>query len=235
MAEDIYKDSWQLYKAHTESFCDDIEFYSKFIGHNKALELFAGFGRVTNRLLELGHDLETVEINASFAKFINLSLEKNHITDVLIFESGYKFKRIFAAYNSFCLFADEADIEKFFWRVGELLEVGGKIALNYYHPNYWSEAASSSFEFMGKKVDYLSSFNLSKRYTKRIGIWIDKFYIEDQLFEHKYTTRVYEYEKELLPYLKKNQLRLDDVVNNFNKSENEITEPGWIDFVLEKY
>ncbi len=99
----LYAESWRLYKAHSEKCDEDFVYYLDFCKGFKSLELFAGYGRVTNFLVEHDIDIETVELEAEFAKFIKVNKDKNHITNVLTFNANKPFQRIFAAYNSLCL------------------------------------------------------------------------------------------------------------------------------------
>lgn len=231
--EGVYQSSWKLYKAHTESFFDDIEYYSCFVRDHSALELFAGYGRVTNQLLKFGHCIDTVEIQQEFADFIDLPVKQNHVCDVLSFTTHAQFSRIFSAYNSFCLLVNEVDIYKFFALLSSWLQPQGQISLNYYHPDFWKDAVSSEFNFEGDDVKYMPSYDLSKRKDKRIGEWIDQYQIHEEIITHKYITRIYESEHDLEPFLKGTGLYVSHTIENFGK--RNITEPGWIDFILKKY
>lgn len=230
--DEIYKNGWELYKTHTSTFVDDLEYYSSFIENHCALELFAGFGRVTNPLLARGHKIETVEILNSFSDFIELPENKKHVTNVLTFSPKQQFLRIFAAYNSFCLLTQDSDITIFFRQLEQWLAPGGKASLNYYHPDYWSDAVSDTFTIGGSTIKYTPAFDLSKRKTEKIGVWTDHFEISGQRESFNYMTRIYECADDLLPYLEGTGLRLVGSVENFNV-EN-VKEPGWIDFILEK-
>ena len=58
--QNLYEESWRLYKHHTESFLDDLNYYRSFCQGHKSLEMFAGFGRLANRLASVGIDIETI-------------------------------------------------------------------------------------------------------------------------------------------------------------------------------
>jgi len=228
----LYQNSWELYKAHTESFADDIKYYCEFAGGYKTLELFAGYGRIANQLLSHQQYLEVVEIEPEFAKFIDLQASRKHVCDVLTFEPSHYFERVFAAYNSFCLFVDEADIFRFFQLLDSYLVAGGRASLSYYHPDYWSDAIGYAFEYEGVMIDYVPSFDLSMRETDRTGIWIDSFHYGEQTIVHEYKTKVYETPKDVEKYLDGTSLTLINVVHDFN--QKEVEEPGWQDFIFEK-
>jgi hypothetical protein len=230
----IYTSSWALYKAHTESFDDDIEFYAQFINGYHALELFAGFGRVANRLLAKGHSIETVEILGEFANFINLPSTLNHVCSVLTYKPMQKFKRIYAAYNSFCLLTKDDEISLFFRNLSDWLEPGGLIALSYYHTNVWQDATGKESQFIldNQQITCIHDCDLSKRYSDNIGVWIDRYKHNDETKTFSYVTRVYETPKDLIPFAENAGLKLSDVVVDFNNPN--ISEPGWIDFIFEK-
>ena len=231
--KDLYAQSWDLYKCHTEAFTDDVEYYAQFIDGHHSLELFAGFGRVTNPLTALGHTIDTVELSEHFAKFIKLPVSRNHVGDVLTFQPRQKFNRIYAAYNSFCLLTTEVEIHRFFDNLAAWMPTGGRASLNYYHTDYWAEAVESQIAYRNNvMVKYHSSFDLSARYTDKRGVWIDHYSIDNKKYAYRYPTRVYESGKDLAPYLDGTGLRLVDSIENFGR--NNVTEPGWIDFILEK-
>lgn len=111
MANSLYAESWKLYKAQSETFIDDQEYYYNFCKNYKTLEMFAGYGRLTNFLAAKKVDIQIVELEREFAKFINIDPERKHIQDILSFTSSSKFQRIIAGYNSFCLFTKDDDIK----------------------------------------------------------------------------------------------------------------------------
>lgn len=225
----------ELYKAHTESLEDDVDFYFDFCQEKQTLELFAGFGRVTNKLIAKGCDIETVELDPFMAVFIDLPEHKNHIGDVREFTSGKRFDRIFAAYNSFPLLTDDEDIRLFFSSMSELLDVGGKLALNVYHPNWWENAVDYPLTIGDGTVRYSSGYNLERRYTDKIAQWHDHYDLPDgdrQTISH--TIRLYENSADFTPYLKGVELRHIDTVINYNRPEHELVEPGWVDFIFQK-
>ena len=227
---DKYKDSWRLYKKHTETFDEDIEYYYEFCKGYKTLELFAGYGRISNALIRKGLDLTTLELNADFARNINLSTTKCKIGDVVHYQLNGKFERIIAGYNSFCLITNRVDIQKFFCNLSDWLSDNGKISLNYFHQDFWDMSLSSEIEFEGKNIKYNPSFTFSE--GNNDACWIDSYEIEGRKILHKYNLKLYKTAKDLLPFLDKAGLKLTSEVHNFNKQV--ISEPGWIDYILEK-
>lgn len=128
--KNLYHDNWFLYKAQAEGFNDDFDYYLNLCRGKKTLEIFAGYGRVSNMLLANSVDLETVELDPNFAQFINLPQAKNHICDVLKFDSDNKYECIISAYNSFPLLTNEGDFRAFFKRMCALLCDGGILSLS---------------------------------------------------------------------------------------------------------
>jgi hypothetical protein len=227
--KDLYEESWEIYKAHSEVFVDDFKYYFDFCQGHESLELFAGYGRVANHLIEKGIDLTTVELSPEFSKLINLPEEKRIAGDVLEYAPDKKFKRIFAGYNSFCLFSKEEDIQKFFDKLATWLDDDGLASLNYYSTDHWADAVAYDFDYKGQTINYVPSWDLSKK-SEKIGKWVDIYKIGEQELTHDYTVRVYEDESDLLPFLDRAGLKLVDTVKEFNLEE--IMEPGWIDYIV---
>jgi SAM-dependent methyltransferase len=231
----LYVDSWRIYKAHSETFSDDTGYYIKLCTGFKTLELFAGYGRLSNPLVAAGIDLETVELEGRFTQCINLLPDKNHIGDVLTFQSPYKFERIIAGYNSFCLFTRDDDIRKFFSQVDDLLVPGGIASLNYYHQDYWATAVSYDFSYGDQTIHYQPRFDLSKAETDGQGLWIDEYSSQNGwMGTCKYPTRVYRDAAELRVFFSHTKLELIREVREFGMEPNQVSEPGWIDYVLQK-
>lgn len=232
MVKNYYSNSWELYKTHSESFEDDFDYYLEQCKGHKTLELFAGYGRLTNYLLSHGIDIDSVELEPNFAKFINLPLQKNHICDVLDFRSLIKFDRIIAGYNSFCLLTKETDIFKFFQNIEVWLNTDGIVSLSYYHHDFWETGTKEkiNFEYQGKKIELLEKYDLSKREEKK-GIWIDEYYIDNGVMKFEYPTTLYETVDCLTQYLKGTKLEVFDVIENYRKPN---ISPGWIEFLLRK-
>jgi SAM-dependent methyltransferase len=225
-----YENSWAIYKAHSESFLDDLEYYLKFSLGHKTLVTFAGYGRVVNYLASRGVDLSANELSQDFKKFINLPSEKIHIGNVLDFSSHVKFDRIFAAYNSFCLLLNDVDVKKLFSVFENSLSPGGQVSLSYYHPDSWHLSAPYSFEHDGRMVKYTPSFDLSDRKNQR-GIWKDMYEVDGKQFEHEYRVRIYENDSELEKMFSHTKFKIIDVIHDYNNPK--IVEPGWIEYVLE--
>lgn len=233
----LYQESKMLYKAHTESFLEDLDYYYAFCKGKKSLEMFAGYGRLANPLLQKGIDLETVELEPYFANFINLPPAKNHFKNVLDFNSPHKFQRIFAAYNSFCLLLKEVEIRRFFSVLDNLLVSGGKISLSYFQTRYWPENPSGKFWFNGFEIEYRPNYDLSKA-KEGYGVWIDEYIFPNNhqtkhaVFE--YPVRIYHSEQDLKPFYEHTNLVLIDQVPNLGLDEKIVSELGWIDYVFEK-
>lgn len=230
-------ENWQLYKAQHESFKDDQEYYYQFCKNHKTLEIFAGFGRLTNVLAIRGIDIEIVEIEENFARFINIDSSKKHIVDILKFNSKNQFDRIIAGYNSFCLLTKTRDIQKFFSLINDLLTPGGYASLNYFHTDYWKDAPIGEIVVDSQKIYFKSSFDLSKA-KEGYGIWYDEYEFEksDQSEKLKctYPVRIYENVEDLIPLYNHTNLELVDLVENFGLDKEMISEPGWIDYVFKK-
>ncbi|MDG9668701.1 hypothetical protein ONV78_13240 [Hahella sp. CR1] len=222
----------QLYQSHSGDFTDDLDFYLKFCQGHSTLELFAGYGRVSNHLSSHGVELETVEISPFFSDQIQLPSSRKHVCDVRTFSSPKRFSRLFAAYNSFCLFTNDVDLRGLFRLIDQHLEPGGRASLNYYHPDYWGEAVEGDFELNGQRVNYIPAFDLSRR-NENQGIWTDIYSVDEGARECSLSVRIVEDERDLLPFLEGLNLTLIQRVENFNR--DNVVEPGWIDFIFEKY
>ncbi|MEO8964515.1 MAG: class I SAM-dependent methyltransferase [Gammaproteobacteria bacterium] len=233
----LYSNSWQFYKAQSETFIEDQEYYYDFCKNYKTLDLFAGYGRLTNFLANRKIDIEIVELEKEFAKFINIDTVKKHTQNVLHFTWTTQFERIIAGCNSFCLFTKDEDIKEFFSQVDALLVPGGYASLNYFDTHYWNDAPSGELLIDGMKIKYVPTYDLSKA-KKGHGLWIDEYEFicanktEKRRFE--YPVRVYENATALYPFYKHTSLELVDSVENFGLDKDKISEPGWIDYVFKK-
>lgn len=231
MNSDSYAESWEIYKAHSEVFKDDFRYYNEFCQGHSSLELFAGYGRIGNHLIEQGVELETVELSPSFSGLINLPVKKRHVSDVLEFHPEKKWDRIIAGYNSFCLLKTDEQVQKFFHNLASWLTDDGMASLNYYHTDYWKDAVAYDFDFRGKKVSYNPSWSLEEIENQE-GEWIDEYKLGEQVWTHAYNVRVYRRDEDLIPFLDNAGLKLVHRVENFG--EAEVMEPGWIDYVVAK-
>jgi SAM-dependent methyltransferase len=227
----LYRESWRLYKAHSERCHEDHAYYLDFCKGFKSLEIFAGYGRVTNFLAANKVDIAAVELEPEFAKFIEITKDKNHVADVLHFEAPEAFQRVMAAYNSFCLLTREEDIKKFFQQINSWLVKGGRASLSYYHPDYWINNQEDHFEYEGQRIRYVAKNDASKRKQKR-GVWIDEYHIGDQKIQFEYPIRVYENKEDLLPFLAGTDLVIVDIVQDYRNKN--ISDPGWVEYVLQK-
>lgn len=237
MNKNLYKESWKLYKAHSESFTEDQEYYYDFCKNYKSLELFAGFGRLSNFLLEKNVNLEVVELEKEFTNYIKLNKSRIHVDDVLHFSHTDQFERIIAGYNSFCLFINEVNIKKFFSQIESLLAPGGYASLNYFHTDYWKETPLTELYIEEEKVNYQSTFDLSR---KNLGYatWIDLYEFPEssqkQSLKYEYPVRVYNNANDLRTFYSHTSLQLIDAIENFGLKRNQISEPGWIDYIFIK-
>lgn len=226
--QNYYSESWKLYKAHTDGFLEDLEYYFNFCKGHKSLELFAGYGRLANPLLRRGVDLDTVELEPNFAKHIQLPKERNFVANVLEFSKpGYA--RIFAAYNSFCLLRQDDELRTFFKNIEASLVPGGKVSLSYYHHKNWKNAAGSSLEVDGKHVLYAPSYDLSQS-SNGFGKWIDEYHVDGQTYRFEYPTRVFEGENDVLKFTEGTTLKLSAII--FDYGHVQMEDPGWVEYVF---
>ena len=149
----LYKESWLLYKSLTEDVNFDIDYYQSLI-KGRTLELFAGFGRVVNRL-ENKENIIAVELEEQFIPYIQLPSDKIYCGNVLDISSNKfgKFDTIFAAYNSFCLLTEHKDIDLFFAMLASVLSDNGKISLSYSDHTKW-EVEEGFIELDNKNYKY---------------------------------------------------------------------------------
>ena len=94
MSNDQYSLSWKLYKAHSSLFTHDLDFYLDFCGNHKSLEIFSGYGRVTNYLHSRMANIYANELNSEFAKFIQIPEKKKFICDFFKMNTKESFERI---------------------------------------------------------------------------------------------------------------------------------------------
>ena len=227
-----YENSWKFYKASSSVFTGDLDYYKNFVGNKPALELFAGYGRITNYLLENGaSDIYTVELEKDFSKDIKLPDSHKFIGDILTYQTSQKYARIFAGYDSFPLLAEEKQIYRFFNLLDNWLAPQGLISLSYYHPDHWAHPAYT-ITVDNKEWAYNGSFNLEDRPNKK-GVWIDNYAdSQDHQFSFEYPVRIYEDENDLIPFLKNTNLSLKDIVFDYNNKDCE--EGGWVEYILTK-
>ncbi len=190
----------------------------------KTLELFAGYGRLSNFLVNKGINVHTVELSREFSDLIELPDYKKHVGDVTTTILKEKFERIIAGYNSFCLLKENNQIKSFFRNIKNMLANDGLVSLSYYHPDFWPNAESFTFLFNNKEVKYFPEYNLSKR-SDKIGIWRDRYVIENETEIHEYPVRIFENRNDLEPFVKKADLRIVGIIENYNNPK--ISEPGW--------
>jgi hypothetical protein len=228
--ENLYEDNWHYYKAQAELFNDDFDYYLNLCKGKKTLELFAGYGRVSNFLIDHGIDLETVELEPEFAKFINLPASKNHVCDVLKFTSDKKFDRIIACYNSFTLITKEDDIHAFFKNMESLLEDDGILALSYYPLNAWKKLPAFKINVNSEEYSYTNNYDFSEL-DQDVAIWIDEYHRDGKTQSFSYPTRVYKHDEVLKKFLANTSFKLVDQVINYNRT---ISNDIWIEFILKK-
>lgn len=233
----LYKESWRLYKAQSETFTQDQEYYYNFCKNHTTLDLFAGYGRLTNYLALRNIDIEAVELEKEFANFIKIDKSKIHINDVLKFSHKRQFERIIAGWNSFCLFTKVEQIKQFFSKIESFLVPDGYASLSYFDTNYWKYSLPEEFYIDKTKIFYEPAYDLSKA-DSGCAIWIDKYqYLNGNKLEKKrfeYPVRVYKSSEALLDFYKHTSLELINVVENFGLKKEEMTEAGWVDYVFRK-
>jgi len=227
--QNLYQESWRLYKHHTESFLDDLSYYRGFCLGHKSLEMFAGFGRLANKLAADRIDLETIELSPDFSSLIQIPSSKRHVGDVTQVVLPRKFDRIFAAYNSFCLLTEDQQLQSLFNNIASMLSSGGLVSLSYYHPDFWGEAVALDLVIEGTTVRYEPSFDLSERKNKK-AIWRDKYTFGNEVVLHEYPVRIFDSDDDLIPFLKSNNLKIVEKVFDFNTAN--VSEPGWVDYVI---
>jgi SAM-dependent methyltransferase len=191
--------------------------------------MFAGFGRLANRLASVGIDIETIELSPDFSSLIQIPQTKRHVGDVTNLVLPRKFERIFAAYNSFCLLTEDQQLQSLFKNIESMLAVGGLVSLSYYHPDFWGDSVALDLVIDGTKVRYEPSFDLSERKLKK-AIWRDKYTFGNEVVLHEYPVRIFDRDEDLIPFLKANNLRIVDKVVDFNTAN--VSEPGWVDYVI---
>lgn len=222
--KNLYEKSWELYKFHSDYFQDDNEYYLNFCRGKKTLELFAGYGRLSNFLARNEISLHTIELSEEFSDLIELPDSRKHIGDVTTTILNETFERIIAGYNSFCLLTENDQLTAFFRNIKQMLANDGQISLSYYHPDFWTKAERFTFSFRDHKVEYVPEFDLSKRKEKK-GIWRDRYVIEGVTETHQYPVRIFENKHDLEPFLKQADLRITNIIENYNNPN--ISEPEW--------
>lgn len=231
MTINLYYDNWHYYKAQSDYFDYDHDFYLDLCTGKKTLELFAGYGRLSNVLINNGIDLETVELEPKFAKFINLPPAKNHVCDVLKMNLNKKFECIIGgAYNSFVLLIDDKDIYSYFQKMDSLLETGGILSISYNPLNEWNKLQPSTITVNAIDYIYTNNYDLSNL-DKDLATWIDEYRHNDQTLSFSYPTRVYKNDEDLLKFVKNTNFTLIEKVINYNRN---IPDDLWIEFILKK-
>ncbi|MCW5588801.1 MAG: hypothetical protein KIT27_03970 [Legionellales bacterium] len=227
-----YANSWELYKIHSQQFDEDFNYYLEFCKGHQTLELFAGYGRLSNFLKKNGIDIETVELEPNLAKSILLPKKKNHVCDVLEFKSRKTFSRIIAGYNSFCLLTQEDQIKTFFQKLSSLLSKNGLASLSYYHLDAWEASDEAEIIYQDKKFTYKSSYDLNQ-IEQGIATWIDKYNDQENHFIYKYPTKVYRKTEDFSYYLTGTNLHLSDIILDYGNPA--IKESGWVEYVIQKF
>ncbi len=87
------------------------------------------------------------------------------------------------------------------------------------------------FDYDGQRVRHVQRNDMSKR-KQKLGKWIEEYYVGEQKMEFEYPIRGYENKEDLLSFLKGAKLELVDVVHDYNNKK--ISDPGWVEYVLEK-
>ncbi|WP_163832500.1 class I SAM-dependent methyltransferase [Spartinivicinus ruber] len=183
----IQSEIYEINKAFTQKYCYDHVYYLNFSKGHATLDLFAGFGRVSNYLANQGIDLEAVELLENYSRHIQLPSSKIHTCDVLEFTPKKTFNRIISGFNSFCLLTKDWEIKAFFTKLDSWLAKDGLVSLSYYHQDYWHTIEKFTFQYKGKIAFYRPRYDLSERKKGR-GIWIDEFLVDGELVLIEYHT-----------------------------------------------
>jgi len=227
----LYLDSWDLYLHHTAEFDDDLNYYLEFCNGHKSLEMFAGYGRVTNFLASKGVDIEIIELSPDFASKVKLPANKIHVGDVVTIVLPLKFDRIIAAYNSFCLLIDQEAVLGFFKNLAAMLTPNGLASLSYYHPDAWPSEKSYDFKYKDTNVKYVPEYNLNDRAQKK-GVWVDRYLFNGKEDVHTYPVRIYESSADLEPFLKPAGLKIKEIVENYHNPSTGVQT--WVEYILQK-
>lgn len=224
----LYIESWALYKAHTEDFMDDLSYYHEFCKGYKSLDIFAGYGRLTNPLSKMNIDIEALEIEPNFMKCIDLDGAKKHLCNILDFNPSKTYERVIAGFNSFCLLQKDHDIQLFFKKLSDILSYGGRASLSYYPISHWDDPSEYEFDYENRTVKYSSSYTVKGNQA----VWSDLYQIEGEQHRFDYPVRIYRSEQDLHKFYKNLDLKLIDIIKDYNMKN--ISIPGWVDYVFEK-
>lgn len=220
-----YADNWKFYQALTNKIDFDIKYYQDFVATGRSLELFAGFGRVSNHLADkLDY---AVELEPGFLESMTLPKEKKICADVLTLDPKKigQFDRIFAAYNSFCLFTEEKDIAKFFQILAALLKPDGKISLSYSQYQTWEKYEKDDWTITVDGKEYIVHADFELNHPN--GKWIDIYKNDKASYRFEYPVHLYDDKAAVDAYANRYGLFVEKVVEHKNAHE-----PGWVDFVL---
>jgi hypothetical protein len=231
--ENLYENSWALYKLESEGFDDDFGYYKQFCNNKDTLELFAGYGRLSNYLKNYTSRLECVELEKHFSNHINLPTQLVHTLDVLQFKPKRKYERIIAGYNSFALIVEDDKIKQFFKNLADWLQPGGMVSLSYYDYRHWQISPQKILSTTNATYHYVSRFEPLNLKTKS-AVWID-IYTDNETkksIQFKYPVRVYKNQTEIKNYLAGSDIKLIKTIENY--SIKNIKDAGWIEYVFKK-
>ncbi len=139
MNEDFYFRGAQ-YDAQHEHVTKDMEFFreiAKEIG-GPILEVGCGTGRLAIPLLEDGHSITGVDLEQ---RMLDRAIEKGGskssflLGDMREMDLGQRFHLIIIAFNSLGHLYTANDVERFFARVHEHLDGGGRFVLSMFNPD----------------------------------------------------------------------------------------------------
>ncbi len=224
----LYENSWKLYKAATENLDFDYKYYLDFSRHYKTLDLCAGFGRVSNYLVEHGVDVTAVELEDEFIPFLKLNKDKIQHANILDLTGDNQFDRVISPYNSFCLFTGSS-VDKFFDMLSKVLRPDGLASISYYHQKHWYHLDEGEWNFILDGEEFTYTFDFSK--DKSDSFWLDRFKLlsSGEVIEHKYPISIYDDFSELDIYCNKYGLVMTEIVKH-----NYTLEPGWYDIIIRK-
>ena len=225
-------EDWELYKGQTERIEHDVDFYRDFCSDRPSLELYAGFGRVANRLAAAGVDLDVVEPWPELARFIQLPPSRKHLVDPGAFRPERRYERVFAALNALGDFEDEAELHRFLVNLGSCLTEDGSGCLSYLPAKAWRHATPTEFEVEGRKVTHMPGWDLSTRARGR-GLWFDHYIVGDhEGLVYSRDLILHDDPVRLQHRLSAAGLRLEAVVRDQNRALAR--EKGWIDFIVKR-
>ena len=177
MAEHEQEKYWrgllvEWYDRMMESEHADIDYYTKVAQDSggKILELACGTGRILIPLLELGIDIEGMDISKDMLLICQQKMDAKGLTaplyqmDMADFDTGTQYKTIFCSVGSFRLVVDLDEVMHSLQTIHRHLEPGGMFVFDVHNPavsfrnhkeNTWRLADSTSND-QGETMWYLN-------------------------------------------------------------------------------